>query len=349
VRQVAWAAVAVGAAGLMSPLHSAEPGLSSGVFFWGQDAMGMGHGVTFPSEIVDLVATDNVFYCLSRDGNVAQVAGGGPYQEFQVPPEATNVVAISAGAYHMMALRADGRVIAWGAPGFVPRDLILAVPPDLTNAVAIAAGYDHCLALRSDGRIAAWGVNDRGQLNVPEGLSNVVASASWPEQKASAQLTVRPMAPWFLESPQDLSARPGEPVELRCLARGTEPISYQWLRDGQLLEGASQPSLSFPSLTLQQGGFYTVIARNEVGTSPEAPAYLQVLASGQFLAPQVQVDGSFRFQLSVDPGQFYRVQTSPDLVNWEDWLGFVSTDGNLELEDPAPTADNTRFYRLISP
>jgi len=119
-----------------------------------------------------------VFYCLSRDGNVAQVAGGGPYQEFQVPPEATNVVAISAGAYHLMALRADGRVIAWGAPGFVPRDLILAVPPDLTNAVAIAAGYDHCLALRSDGRIAAWGVNSRGQLNVPEGLSNVVALAA---------------------------------------------------------------------------------------------------------------------------------------------------------------------------
>ena len=178
VRRVASAAITVAAAALISPLHSAEPGLSSGVFFWGQDATGMGHGVTFPSEIVDLVATDNVFYCLSGDGNVTQVAGGGPYQEFLVPPEATNVVALSAGADHLMALRADGRVIVWGRPPVVPRDLILAVPSDLTNAVAIAAGYDHCLALRSDGRIAAWGANHRGQLDVPEGLSNVVGLAA---------------------------------------------------------------------------------------------------------------------------------------------------------------------------
>jgi alpha-tubulin suppressor-like RCC1 family protein len=40
------------------------------------------------------------------------------------------------------------------------------------------AGYDHCLALRSDGRIAAWGVNSHGQLDVPDGLSNVVALAA---------------------------------------------------------------------------------------------------------------------------------------------------------------------------
>jgi hypothetical protein len=119
------------------------------------------------------------------------------------------------------------------------------------------------------------------------------------------------MAPWFFESPQDLSVRPGESVELRSLARGTEPISYQWLRNGELLEGADQPILILPSLTLEQGGF--------------------------------------RFQLSVDPGRSYRVQTSWDLVNWRDWLGFVSTDGNLELDDPVPATNSTLFYRLISP
>jgi len=49
------------------------------------------------------------------------------------------------------------------------------VPTDLSNIVAIAAGANYSLALRGDGTVAAWGDNSHGQLNVPAGLTNVVA------------------------------------------------------------------------------------------------------------------------------------------------------------------------------
>lgn len=54
----------------------------------------------------------------------------------------------------------------------------LNIPTGLSNVVALAAGRFHSLGLLSDGTVAAWGANNYGQLNLPIGLSNVVAIAA---------------------------------------------------------------------------------------------------------------------------------------------------------------------------
>jgi hypothetical protein len=92
----------------------------------------------------------------------------------QVPPNLTNVTAISAGPMHTLALKSDGTVIGWG---YSP-DGETNVPSGLSNVVAIAAGGGHSLALKSDGTVIAWGLNDYGQTNIPMGLSNVMAIAA---------------------------------------------------------------------------------------------------------------------------------------------------------------------------
>ena len=51
------------------------------------------------------------------------------------------------------------------------------VPPGLSNVVAIAGAYDHSLALRDTGTVVAWGDNTFSQTNVPPGLNNVLAVA----------------------------------------------------------------------------------------------------------------------------------------------------------------------------
>jgi alpha-tubulin suppressor-like RCC1 family protein len=45
-----------------------------------------------------------------------------------VPAAATNIVAIAAGDYHSIAMRADGTVLAWGAGQMLPRRRTLARP-----------------------------------------------------------------------------------------------------------------------------------------------------------------------------------------------------------------------------
>ncbi|HVU99888.1 MAG TPA: hypothetical protein VHH88_00910, partial [Verrucomicrobiae bacterium] len=105
-----------------------------------------------------------------------------------IPTNAQNVIAISAGEFHSLALRADGTVVAWGAGKTNdPSDSYdfgqSIVPPGLTNVVAISAGAGNSLALRSDGTVIAWGAGltnggsnyfDLGQSMVPPGLANVV-------------------------------------------------------------------------------------------------------------------------------------------------------------------------------
>ncbi len=54
----------------------------------------------------------------------------------------------------------------------------LNVPSGLSSVAAIAVGGSHSLALKADGTVTAWGGNDFGQTNVPAGLSNVVAIAA---------------------------------------------------------------------------------------------------------------------------------------------------------------------------
>lgn len=88
-----------------------------------------------------------------------------------VPGNLQNVVAVSAGTDFSVALNADGTVVAWGSGTSGKTN----VPPGLSNVVALSAGVNHTLALRADGTVAAWGPSNFGITNVPPGLSNVVA------------------------------------------------------------------------------------------------------------------------------------------------------------------------------
>jgi len=50
----------------------------------------------------------------------------------------------------------------------------LDIPPGLSDVIAISAGDQHSVALRRDNTVVAWGNNSYGQTNIPVGLNGVV-------------------------------------------------------------------------------------------------------------------------------------------------------------------------------
>jgi alpha-tubulin suppressor-like RCC1 family protein len=200
------------------------------VWDWGENAQGaLGNGTTATndclcsptpvqvsglSDVVALTSTLSGSVALKSDGTVWAwgvdlTDGIGPImpgQESTTPVQVSGlsgVVAIAAGYEHMLALKSNGTVWAWGdnssgqqgigstetdAPQFYPEQVI-----GLSDVVAIAAGESHSLAVESDGSVWIWGdargdgtfvgpFGDGGDFAlVPEqvsGISDAVAAAT---------------------------------------------------------------------------------------------------------------------------------------------------------------------------
>ena len=116
------------------------------------------------------------------------VVGDNSFGQCSPPAGLTNLIAVAAGAWHALALRTDGTVIAWGDDSRGQCD----VPGTLQDTLAIAAGGYHSLAIRATGAVMSWGANDYGQAAVPAGLKGVIgiAAGTWHSVALRADGTV---------------------------------------------------------------------------------------------------------------------------------------------------------------
>ena len=143
---------------------------SNTVIGWGANYSGQ---TTIPSDLTDVVAISaggGHNLALKSDGTVI---GWGDNIDGQtnIPTGLTGVTAIDAGYTHSLALKSDGTVVSWGKNDYGQAT----VPSGLTGIIAIAAGAFHSLALKADGTVVGWGRSDFGLLDIPSGLANVVA------------------------------------------------------------------------------------------------------------------------------------------------------------------------------
>ena len=99
---------------------------------------------------------------------------GAFYNAYNTPQKVlnlTNIVQVSAGSLHSLALKSDGTVWSWGHNGFGQLGdesyAISSTPTqvhNLSGAVQIAALHSSSLALKSDGTLWVWGYSGWGQL-----------------------------------------------------------------------------------------------------------------------------------------------------------------------------------------
>jgi uncharacterized delta-60 repeat protein len=89
-------------------------------------------------------------------------------------------------------------------------------------------------------------------------------------------VTVTSSAPVIIIQPQSRVAALGQSVTLDVLARGTEPLSYQWQKDGTNLSGAVAATLTLPNFQASDVGVYQVVVSNAFGSETSAVAVLTV-------------------------------------------------------------------------
>lgn len=71
----------------------------------------------------------------------------------------------------------------------------------------------------------------------------------------------------------------GEKVRLRAQGGGSEPINYQWLRNGKVIRGANDRTYLLPAITPQQAGSYQVRISNRLGRTTSAAIPMVVVSN----------------------------------------------------------------------
>ena len=59
--------------------------------------------------------------------------------------------------------------------------------------------------------------------------------------------------------------------------------------------------------------------------------------------------GGFQFSFAVETNRSFRVQTSTNLLQWQDFTNYVPGGTNVDLTDPTTSTFKRRYYRVISP
>lgn len=98
-----------------------------------------------------------------------------------------------------------------------------------------------------------------------------------------ATLSVTGTPPAILSSFTNLTVTRGAPVEFYVSARGTEPLSYQWIQNSLELPGQTQPTLSFEAVQPGDAGTYQAFITNINGSAATVPATLSVEPPPGFL------------------------------------------------------------------
>jgi alpha-tubulin suppressor-like RCC1 family protein len=108
------------------------------------------------------------------------------------------------------------------------------------------------------------------------GSYTVVVTGPAGTTSGSAVLTVAPALPVVTSPPTDVSTIPGVGATFSVIARGTEPLAYQWQFNEVDIPGATNSVLGLSGVRWDKVGGYRAVVKNSVGSVPSASAKLSL-------------------------------------------------------------------------
>jgi hypothetical protein len=198
--------------------------------------------------------------------------------------------AADAGDYWVLVTNAGGAITS------APARLDVLLPPMITThpqSQTVIAGDTVSFNGSAEGSVPLFyqwrvnGTNLPGATNQTLTLTNVqfgqsgrytllAYNAAAAAASSNALLTVNVPAA-ILVPPVSVLTNAGSNVTFTVTASGTEPLLYQWQREGTNLDGATTASLALTNVQPSAAGIYTVRVSNAYGSTSSPPAVLSVL------------------------------------------------------------------------
>jgi hypothetical protein len=175
--------------------------------------------------------------------------------------------------------------------------------------------------------------------------SVVVANAAGSVISDSVSLTVIE-APAVVLPPQSQTVLAGDDVTMKVNGSGTGPLSYQWLKDGLVLNGQTEAILRLTGVGAADAGSYAVMISNLAGSTSSAGVMLSVLIppsiDKQPASKQANVGDTVQFLAEVHG-------TAPFSYQWlRNGVALAGQTGATLVLASAQTTDEGEYVVVVS-
>jgi hypothetical protein len=160
---------------------------------------------------------------------------------------------------------------------------------------------------------------------------SVEVTSAYGAVTSSVSVAVSAAPPTISAQPQSVSRYAGLPFSFSVTAQGTQPLSYQWYKDGGVIGGATSPTYG-GTAAAGLAGAYTVVISNETGVviTSTPPAVLTVIPAPTGYGGAV---------LASAPIAYYRLGEASGTVANDYISGINGTYFNATLGQPGYASD----------
>src|SRR6202790_3993349 len=181
----------------------------------------------------------------------------------------------------------------------------------------------------------------------------VVSNTAGTATSNAATLTVNAasVVPTITTQPVSQAVTAGQTATFSVVATGTTPLSYQWLKNGANIAGATSSSYTTPATTAADGGStFNVVLSNTAGTATSNAATLTVNAAP--VAPTITTQPANQTVTAGQTATFTVVAsgTAPLSYQWQKNVANIAGATSSSYTTPATTSfDNgARFTVVVS-
>jgi hypothetical protein len=131
-------------------------------------------------------------------------------------------------------------------------------------------------------------------------------------------------------SPNSVACNPGDSVDLSAYAIGVPPLSYQWLKNGSAISGATTTAYSISGINAAKAGNYEIVVNNAYGSATSSIAAVTVdeiilTSSNEFVVDSNPANPE---RDGVDNGATWLASSSDGTITRTGVMQFVATNSN---------------------